>query len=335
MFSKGNRTITQEDLLSLFTEEQILCRYIPQLKRIPAKICSPFRKDDNPSVGISLWNNHIVWKDFATGEKGNIWSFLQRLLSIPFKEVYERVFSDMVGKKTISISVSTGNYSKKLSSSECEIGTVRREWTEDDFEYWGSYGITKGFLKKSHTYPISYILLKYDAFTSVIKADKYAYVYIEKKDDIITQKIYQPFNKKGWKWRSNSNASVWNLWTLLPEKGDTLIITSSKKDAMCLWCNVGIPAVCPQSEGTELKPQVIEQLKQRFKNIYVLYDNDFGRDENPGREMGRKLADEFGLKQIEIPEEYQAKDPSDLYKKHGKKVFISTILSLLDKDETA
>lgn len=335
MFSKGNRTITQEDLLSLFTEEQILCRYIPQLKRIPAKICSPFRKDDNPSVGISLWNNHIVWKDFATGEKGNLWSFLQRLLSIPFKEVYGRVFSDMVGKKTISISVSTGNHSKKLSYSECEIGTVRREWNDEDFEYWGSYGITKGFLKKSRTYPISYILLKYDDFTSVIKADKLAYVYIEKKDGIITQKIYQPLNTKGWKWRSSSNASVWNLWTLLPEKGERLIITSSKKDAMCLWCNLNIPAICPQSEGTELKPHIVQQLKDRFRNIYVLYDNDFGRDENPGREMGRKIAEEFNLRQIEIPEEYQAKDPSDLYKKHGKKVFISTILSLLDKNETA
>lgn len=328
MFSKGNRIIAQEDLLSLFTEEQILCRYIPQIKRIPAKICSPFRKDDNPSVGISLWNNHIVWKDFATGEKGNLWSFLQKLLSVPFKEVYSRVFFDMFGNKAISIPVRKGKL-KQHASSECEIGTVRRDWNEEDFEYWNSYGITKGFLKKSQTYPISYILLKYDDFTSVIKADKLAYVYIEKKDGIITQKIYQPFNTKGWKWRSSSNASVWNLWTLLPEKGEKLIITSSKKDAMCLWCNLGVPSICPQSEGTELKPHIVQQLKDRFKKIYVLYDNDFGRSENPGREMGKKIAEEFDLIQIEIPEEYQAKDPSDLYKKHGKKTFIETITNLL------
>ena len=327
MFAKGEKTVSKEELLSLFTEEQILCRYFPQIKGLPQTICSPFRKDEHPSVGISVWKDHIVWKDFAKGEKGNLWTLLEKALSVSSRKIYTRVYTDMLG--TVAVGIKLKSPAMRKSYAECEMGTVKREWEDYDFEYWASYGISKRFLKSSGTFPISYILLKCKGITTVIKADKYAYVYIEKKDDIVTQKVYQPFNTNGFKWRSSSNASVWNLWTMLPETGDNLIITSSKKDAMCIWDNTGIPSVCPQSEGTDLKEHVVQQLKDRFKSIYVLYDNDFGRDINPGREAGRKLAEQFDLIQIEIPEELEAKDPSDLFKKHGKKTFIKTITSLI------
>lgn len=327
MFSKGVKTIAKEEVLSVYTEEQILHKYFPEVKTLPQKICSPFRKDEHPSLGLSLWQGHIIWKDFATGDKGNLWTLLSGVMNIPLSKVYERVFSDMCGKdfKGFKLKKPAGI---TFSNANCDLGTVRRKWSKDDFEYWSSYGITKDFLKKSGTFPISYILLRYDGFTSVIKADKFAYVYIEKKDGEITQKIYQPFNQRGWKWRSSSNASVWNLWTLLPETGEKLVITSSKKDAMCIWCNTGIPSVCPQSEGTDLKPQVVEELKKRFAKIYVFYDNDFGRDDNPGRRLGKKLAKQFGFIQIEIPETYEAKDPSDFYKKYGKEKFTEILNDL-------
>ena len=153
-----------------------------------------------------------------------------------------------------------------------------------------------------------------DGITKIIPADKYAYAYIERKDGIVSIKIYQPFSDT-MKWISKHDSSVWDLWTKLPESGERLIITSSRKDALCLWANV------------------VNQLKQRFKNIYVLYDNDFKAvekgEENHGRVFGKHLSDMFGLIQIEIPEFYRSKDPSDLFRDWGKEVFRTVMQSLI------
>jgi hypothetical protein len=75
---------------------------------------------------------------------------------------------------------------------------------------------------------------------------------------------------KRYKWLSDGNSSIWSLWSQLPDYGDKLIITSSVKDALCLWANIHVPSCSMQSETTVPKPQIIEQLKRRFKHIYVL-----------------------------------------------------------------
>ena len=142
-------------------------------------------------------------------------------------------------------------------------------------------------------------------------------------------KIYQPYSTN-FKWMSKHDASVWDLWTKIPEKGDKLIITSSRKDALCLWANTGIPSLSLQGEGYIPKEKVINQLKDRYKKIYVFYDNDFKNEVNNGRNYGKAIADKFDLQQIEIPTEYKSKDPSDLYKNWGKEVFLNVINSLIN-----
>ena len=132
------------------------------------------------------------------------------------------------------------------------------------------------------------------------------------------------------KWLSKHDSSVWDLWDRLPQQGDKLIITSSRKDALCIWENTGIPTVSLQGEGYIPKEHVIQQLKDRFKTIYVLYDNDFNSDINNGRIFGRTLADKFGLTQIEIPEEFQSKDTSDLCLNWGRQTVKQVINQLTE-----
>ena len=74
-------------------------------------------------------------------------------------------------------------------------------------------------------------------------------------------------------------------------------------------------------------------MKSRFENIYVLYDNDFTNERNPGRAAGAKFCQEYDLNQLEIPEEYGVKDPSDFLEKYGKEQFKITIKKLV-KDVT-
>lgn len=225
---------------------------------------------------------------------------------------------------------------RKESSELTKIEVKVRPWMDYDIEYWESYGIKKEWLKYAEVYPISHkIITKKDKLTGktsryIFTTDKLAYCMCERKDGNLSIKIYQPLNTKGFKWCSRMDRSVWSLWTKIPKYGDNLIIGSSVKDCLNISCNLHIPAICMQGEGYEPKPQIIEELKSRYQNIIVFYDNDFTNEENPGRADSIKLAEKYRLKRIEIPAIYEAKDPSDLYKKYGKEKYMEIMNDLLN-----
>lgn len=329
MVGRGTYSGSKEETLSRITEAELAAMYIPSLKAIPEVINSPLRKDEHPSFRVySPDGVKVRYYDYATGESGGIIDFVMNLYSCSYNEALERIDRDIAGYgKSIPVRCEKGNaLSIKRDTTDFQIRSSRREWEEWDIEYWKSYGVPFNWLKHADIYPISYIfIISENGYIKTVKADKYAYTFIERKDGKVSEKVYQPFNKDGMKWRSGHDSSVWDLWTKLPERGDILIITSSRKDALCIWANTGIPSVSLQSENALIKPQVMDELKGRFNRIYLLYDNDFDKEKNHGREDGIKLASIFNIKQIEIPDVYRAKDPSDLYKKWGGKTLRQVI----------
>lgn len=138
------------------------------------------------------------------------------------------------------------------------------------------------------------------------------------------KKIYQPFNKNGYKWSNKHDNSVISLWTKVPKEGDKICICSSLKDALCLWANTGIPTLAIQGEGYGMSDTAINELKRRFNKIYICLDND-----EAGLKDGVHLANKTGFINVVIPQFKGGKDISDLYKVLGnKEQFKQTILSL-------
>ena len=88
---------------------------------------------------------------------------------------------------------------------------------------------------------------------------------------------------------------------------------------MCLWETLQVPAMSLQGEGYEPKPHVMQQVLDKFKNVYIWYDNDFSHTkDNPGQDNARKLIGLYPqLKNICIPSRFECKDPSDFVKKYG------------------
>ena len=94
-------------------------------------------------------------------------------------------------------------------------------------------------------------------------------------------------------------------------------------------CNFKIPSICLQGEGYLPKPHIMEELKLRYKNIIVFFDNDFANPNNPGHNDAKKLSEEYNLKMVEIPKKYESKDPSDLFKKYGKNRYLEIMNEIL------
>lgn len=323
-FGKCKQSICLDDILNKVSETDILNYYLG-ISVLPALINSPFRQDKNPSVSIFINNNNnIIFKDFGTHKSYNLWSFFEEYWKCSYEEVITKIHNDLnkLSKSNVKINITRN---KQYIHKSSTVNVTIREWRDYDLKYWESYGISLKWLKFGRIYPISHIFINNNRFS----AEKYAYVYIEKKDGVITMKIYQPFSDR-MKWLSKHDSSVWDLWDRLPQRGDKLIITSSRKDALCIWENTGIPSVSLQGEGYIPKYHVVQEIKDRFKEVFVLYDNDFKSEINTGMVFGSNLASKFNLKQIEIPTEWECKDISDLCFNWGREI-VKTVINELTK----
>ena len=332
-FSSGKNSISLEDLLSKTNEIEIAHYYLG-ITEIPCVINSPLRKDNKPSFGLhSKDGNRIKYTDFATGEKGDLFDLLSQMWGIPFEKVLVKVYNDLItnnnNKKLLGAKILTTNHENTLSANgfikeHSKIEIKIRDWRKYDEDYWASFGISISWLKYANVYPISHKIILKGTHKYVFGADKYAYAYIERKEGNTTLKIYQPFNKKGFKWCNNHDSSVISLWTKVPETGDKICICSSLKDALCLWANTGIPALAIQGEGYSMSNTAINELNRRFKKVYIMLDND-----EPGIKLGKKLANQTGFINIVLPQFEGGKDISDMFKiLQNKEQFKNILLPL-------
>lgn len=338
-FSKGKSSIPVDELLTLVSEFQILAYYF-NVTQLPCVINSPLRADNNPSFGLLANEKGAVrYKDFKTQDSGGLFDLLMAYWNITFEDTVDRVYQDLnkfkgtMADSEVRIVSKARRRSKHVYSSSTDLQVKTREWKKHDLDFWEQFGISKSWLDFGKVYPITHLIITKNEKSFVIPADKYAYVYIEFKDKVPSLKVYQPYSNTH-KWLNKHDASVWDLWEQLPESGETLIITSSRKDALCLWENTGIPSCSLQAESYIPKEHVVQQLKDRFKNIFVLYDNDFDKKTNYGRELGEEIAKTFGLIQIEIPEQFKAKDPSDMVMNYNRTTIKEVINNLIQSKLT-
>jgi len=319
--TKDLLAVTAENVYTFISNLDIFRKYCEQKMRFNTPFSSPFREDKNPSFVIYEKGFFI---DFATGEKGNAITFLMMLNKINFNDALNLIIKDfgLYGHfncfSTSTLSSKTASFENPRNSISVEGGVElsvkRRDFSKDDKEYWSQYNIDENDLNLAKIIPISHFFIG----TKMYISDRLSYAFLEKKDGIMTYKIYQPKNKYI-KWINGNDSSVWELWELLPKKCENLVITSSRKDALCVIKNLKVPSVARQSESAIVKPQIMEELHERFPNIFLLLDNDFDKKENWGQKAASSILKKYPyLINVVIPSYTGCKDFSDLVSKFGK-----------------
>ena len=324
-FGYGRTTALLAEIKSKIGDENIAKKYLG-ITKIPCVIKSPLRVDNRPSFAIYQHDDgSIYYMDYATGEKGSLYSLLCSLWHSSFLDVISKIVGgfdqQQIECSQQQLRKQTG---KIIARNQVALQCKVREWQSYDIDYWQSYGISLQWLKYAEVYPISHKIVIKDDKKYTFGADKYAYCFVERKEGKVTLKVYQPFNTKGFKWSNKHDRSVISLWTKVPEKGKRICICSSLKDALCLWANTGIPAISVQGEGYSMSETAINELKKRFERIYVLFDND-----DPGLKDGEKLSHETGFINVVLPPFKGGKDISDYYKIKGKEAFVELIHHLI------
>jgi len=297
-FTKTFDSISLKDILKQSTEYDIYSYYMGNKFEVGKVMKSPLRKETHPSFGIfkaSLTGN-LLWKDQATGKTGNVVSFVSELLHLTSDEALKKIWQD-INDSHIIISDEGKKIQELYKNTKTVISVQKKNFTETDDEFWEQYFITREILKKHNVFPIHTFWVN-DNISNLFYTKEqpmYAYQVFDKFQ------IYSPYGKRKNKFRTN--CKIYDMYGLeqLPNTGNLLIITKSNKDVMVLD-RLGYCAIAPTGENTPIPIAIIDNLKERFKRIVILYDND-----EPGIHGGKKLSEEHNIKHVYIPIEYYIK----------------------------
>lgn len=325
-----DNVISKQFLLEKNSQETYLEYYLG----IPVKkglFKSPLRIDNSPTC--SFYRNSvgdIILKDFSGQFYGNFIKVVMFKFNLNYAQALQKIAIDFgyikgISKQQENIKISN---TKFTPVSKTIIQIQNKKFDDYELDWWKQFGITKEILNKFNVFSCKAIFLNGKLFTLTDRHNMaFGYYKGLDKDGDELWRIYFPNGKKTkLRFLSNWKSNKIQGSSQLPKSGNLLIITKSLKDCMTLY-SLGITAIAPISENLFLTEYQFSNIKKRFKNIYVLYDNDLAGISNMN-----KIRKNFDVKCLWIPRKYKAKDISDFYKIYGEtktKEFIKLCLKKL------
>ena len=239
-------------------------------------VTSCLRNDNHVTVGFYKSKSNILYMhDFATNEHLDCWNLVMKLYNVDYYEALKIIAQDFnLIESSNKKNKVTPEYVEPIKETETSRIQVQiKDFTDEELEWWSKFGITKKLLKKYKVFSIQYVFLNgFLKFTSTPSNPIYGYYFGKDKNGIEKWKIYFPMRKE-FRFLNNISKKILQGYHQLPKTGDLLVITKSMKDVIAMY-SFGIAAVSPNSETLFIDDKKLEEFKQRFKYILVLYDND-------------------------------------------------------------
>ena len=301
--------LSREEIYERMSEEGILRLFYNKDIYFGRNIRSPVRDDKNPSFAFYLTkNNRIRYKDFSTGDNGDIFRFISKLTGKGYYDIL-RIISEYITENNIE-KIETCKFERQSVEIKKNITTSIRDFNQNDLKYWKKMFITKEMLN----------FYKIEAIQNIYKIDEYGRVIVIYDNNPIDPayklnftesqfKIYRPLTtEKSVKFISKVSAdTIYGIEQYVKKvethNKDLLIITKSIKDIMVLDL-LGYNSIAYGSESYIIPEKHVRTFRNTYKRIVILYDND-----KTGIEFSNKLASMYNLEQLFLT---VAKDIADI-----------------------
>lgn len=278
---------------------------------------NPFLSDKQNTPSFNIFNssqsNEWRYKDFATGDEGSCFDLVMKLSKVSFSESLEIINRDLCllldnnqiqNKKHQYTNILNKNYSVK-----------KRDFTQSEIEYWLKYNINTEILNKYNVVALEeYSNTNKEGKIYTIKSNANKFIFGYDNGDWI--KIYNPLDEKQYRFQYLGIKTQDYIfgWSILPENADIIIITGGEKDVMTLAA-LGYIAISLNSETACLDKTIVDELRNRFNKIIILYDND-----QTGLKQSQILSKTHNLNRIVLPYiPNNGKDISDFIEQGGTK----------------
>lgn len=325
--------MSREQILAQVDSYKILAFYLAPFHNEPKlmqgyNISNPFlsEKQKTPSFNIfcdQKGGHEWKFKDFATGDQGSCFDLVMKLFNLDFIEAKERICEDF-NLKTESKNQSThiGTNPKAALQNSPEFSVVKREFTKQELDYWLKYGITNEILNRFNVKALSGFSTKNkEGKPYSRKSDQNHFIFAYDQGGWL--KLYKPLDDRKFRFQYLGEKPQNFVFGLdqLPEKGDFVFFTGGEKDVMSLAAN-GYYAISLNSETAKPTPELLADLRSRFKELIILYDCD-----KTGIEQSKDLATTFGLARVILPDLVNnGKDISDFFAAGGKKEGLDNLI---------
>ena len=296
-------------------------------------ISNPFlpMKQKTPSFNVYDASNEWRFKDFATGDEGSCFDLVMRLNRVTYIESLRIICNDFqLGNDSTRTIIKPPI--KEIVQFDYTI--QKKEFTKEELAYWNKFGINQEVLKQFNVTS----LLQFSAknkegkfYTVTSNSGKYLFAY-ENENWV---KIYKPRDEKKFRFQylGQKDPDFIFGWEQLPKSGEIVFLTGGEKDVMALFSH-GYPSFTLNSETAALSPGIVLELKSRFKNVLVLYDND-----QTGTKQSDQLVKLHDIKKVQLKNiPNSGKDISDFFANGGStqelKKLIESSLITTKKDDT-
>jgi 5S rRNA maturation endonuclease (ribonuclease M5) len=275
-------------------------------------------KERTPSMCIYTDQyNTYKYKDFSTGKGGSAIDLVKEITQLSFHKTCQLIietYNDFVLHNNGGYDIERFQRASRYKVTSHNM----RNWSTQDQYFWTQFNIGSKLLEAHIVRPLESYCMTKDGNELCIKG---LYLYGYFKEDGTLYKIYQPktLDKKFIKVTDYIQG-----WDQLKNRKH-LVITSSLKDVMSIKSlKLNIDVVAPDSENTMIKQDVMEELRDKYDKIIVMFDFD-----NAGIEAMQKYKEKFPF--IETTVLPMSKDISDSIKDYGAKEVRNRLVPILDK----
>lgn len=322
---------SKNELNKLIKDEEIIHYYFGNFET-EVFYNSP-RGEIEPSLYFSYYGEELKWRDFgvSVNPKNAVeyFMFIRELegLKIEFKEALNIIYDEITSNKRTDFKPKIN--AKIKNKTALKYRKIFYRW---EINYWKQYQITKEILLNYNVYPCEIWCNNILWHKSSKEDPLFAYIFDKEKEIWKAYRPSAPLLKRGnsqrtQKFFSNNVTHHVQGWEKLPATGEMCTITKSYKDVIVLSL-LNIPAIAPHSESTFISDEQLKELKQRFKHIYVNYDND-----STGVNNSLVFTKKYNLPYWNIPKSYtDCKDPSDVVKNYSLKELDLIIKNKLSRD---
>lgn len=296
--------INQESIMQYYTGADINSRKL---------IVSPFRIDNHTTCSFYKSKSGILYlHDFATNEHINCFEAVMKLYNCNYYDALKIIAKDFgLIENNVAFKPIPKIVESIKENNSAKIQVQIKDFTSKELEWWNQFGISIKLLKKYHVFSLQHVFINGELkFSSTEKCPIYGYYFGKDKNGDEKWKIYFPTRAEA-RFLNNTNKKLLQGYKQLPKTGDLLVITKSMKDVIAMY-GFGIAACAPNSETLFISDKQLEEFKQRFKHILVIYDSD-----RPGRSNMAKIRREYPELNYYFLPKYLSKDFTDSIKQVG------------------
>ena len=304
----------------LENSEYLFRKYFSSDFKLKQYYKSPLRDNDVKS-SFNLFEGSgriLLFKDWG-GNTGNVIDFYMALTGSNYREAVIKLSKEVsiTPKRRKKVKVRTSNFELKPIYKRNAKGFY---YDMHDIVYWNKMKIPISLVYKHKVYAAKRLLLNDSILIESTRTNP-LFICNEYYKGNKYIKSYAPLIRDtSLKFRNNMRGVsqyIVHNYKRLPKKGKHVIITKSFKDNIVLDA-CGYNVISGQGESMFIDDSIIMDLHSRFDKVFVLYDNDFYKNdkENTGIRMGIEASKKYEATNIVIPSHIKCTDVAEMAEKY-------------------